>query len=496
MMTRLALAVSILGMLKRDLDVGVPPGNPLDFVRMPTETPPGVRKDTPTETPKPGPGRTQVEERMPRQFPVLSRPLTVDFAGHLRWQPERNPDGTPTGEWKLGPKVPETLYMHCAAFFLMSMLHPAQVSERESISYLIEIGEPAAYAASATRGEQGLAKMAKSVTDAVGGLAWVTPASRDPLEKQMGEELTKRHPYDDKFGAELFKLPDRAAVTILIKFCEQSNLKFLRRNAVFALRVFDDPAAVPVFRKLVKSGDKVVRNRALAGLIRWRDPEIVPWLIEQLDDSDKPFASYALYALGWIGDTRATMPIVSAIKSNKNDWEFLWAALPALALLQDSRKEVKDLLWALQAHVRDINDPQVNMLGQQMDPEGTRKRILEERLRIAKAFIGDPEERLWLKGAGLMHVNKRLQEVFEERTKPPPPPPADPPKPKPEEIAARVLADWRPVLLQYSGVKSAEVADRGIRVVVATEADADDLRIILGGHIAGVDLNVEVAPSR
>jgi hypothetical protein len=448
-------------------------------------------------------------ERVPRKPIPLSRPLTLDFEGHLNWKPaDLRAGGTATGAGAVAgypPAWPRELYLHCASFFLMIMLHEDQVSPREILCYLVEIGEPAAYAATAVRAEDSLRAMADYVIGAAGGLpAWAPRPSKVKVDDDIARELVSAFPYEDRFGSEFLKLPGGLALPSLTKLAEAKGHAFLARNAAYALRLYDEEQALPALRTLLKSQDKVLRNRALAALIRWQDRESVPWLVDQLDSQDVPFRSYALYALGRIGDPRAVEPILKATRSM--DWEFLWGALAALARLRESSAEISGFIGRLPALLNRMRLPD------------TRRQILAERVRIASAFLGNKGEQAWMRSAKVQEANRRLVEEWLEserrevdlakaapapapvpRAEPAPPPkpvPAQPPPPPASPTpspAALVLAAARERLLEYTGVRSLW-ADRDTVVIeVGTEADAADLGLLLGGDLGGSRLEVRVA---
>lgn len=493
-----------------DLDVGVPPGSPLDFIRTPVASPRFVRKDV--STPAAGAGTTVVAEnpvnRPPHKPVPLSRPLTLDFEAHLNWKPAA-PSGTATGGGALAgypPAVPRELYIHGICFYLMLLLHEDQVSPREIICYLIELGEPAAYAATAVRVEEPLRAIADHVIAAGGQVPGTPPRpSKVKLEDDIARDLVVAFPYEDRFGTEFLQLPSRTALPVLLKFAQSKAHSFLARNAVYALRLYDEEDALPALRTLVKSSDKVIRNRALAALMRWQDPEIVPWLIDQLDSPDVPFRTYALHALGKIGDRRAVDPILKAAKAFSGDWEFLWGALAALARLRDSKDEVTTYLGRVPAIVNRMNLPDL------------RRQILLERVRIASATGGNQAEQKWMRTAKVQDANRRLVEEWTEfelqaeLAKAPPKPPAAPPRepapapkpappapPPPPPPAVRspaelALAAARGRLVEYTGVRSVRAEQENIILDVSTEADAADLHLLLGTHLNGVPLVIQTA---
>ncbi len=506
-MLRSTCAAILLGLAASpDLDVGVPPGSPLDFVRIPVASPRSARREIATQGT--GAGRTVTQtalDRVPRQPIPLSRPLTLDFEGHLQWRPaEPSAAGTATGAGPLAgypPLYPRDLYIHCASFFLMLMLHEDQVSPREVLCYLVEIGEPAAYAATAVRVEESLRAIADYVLAAAGGVpAWAPRPSKVKIDDDIARELVVAFPYEDRFGSEFLKLPGRLAVPSLTKLAESKGHPFLARNAAYALRLYDEEEALPTLRTLLKSQDKVLRNRALAALIRWQDREVVPWLVDQLDSQDVPFRSYVLYALGRIGDRRAVEPILKATRSM--DWEILWGALAALARIREPNDEVSGFLARLPGLLNRMRLPDA------------RRQILAERARIASACLGNKNEQAWIRGARVQEANRRLVEEWREferqqmelasappvppraaappTTSAPAPPPPRPPPPTPSP-AVLVLADARGRLMEYTGVRSLRAEGEAVVIEVGTEADAADLRLLLGAEIGPARLDVRIA---
>ncbi|MHC4608708.1 MAG: HEAT repeat domain-containing protein, partial [Planctomycetota bacterium] len=207
-MVRIAFLVLLLAVPAADLDVGVPRGSPLDLVRVPVETPSGPR-GTPT-----GWDTQQHSARFPNPFPLL---------------------------------------------------HPAQVSELEIASYLVEFGEPAAFAAEGAATEPALKNLVSYVRESCGRMSRMPPKwkTKNDAEKRILEELSRKYPYEGTFGRELMKHEEEVGLPLVLALAESCPNRFVKRNAVFALRVFDNPAVLPVLRRLVKSGDRVVRNRAV-----------------------------------------------------------------------------------------------------------------------------------------------------------------------------------------------------------------------------------------
>jgi len=441
-----------------DLDVDIPEGTPFDTIKMPKETPTGSRpNDTSTAgvPAKPSPdgkrGETVAEDpkkvpppKPPTGLPGVSAPSTIDYENHLKWAPkddkvlrqyEDRPDvstgaGAPAApvkwefkEWP--PNVPQGLYVYGVTRFLMVMLHPAMVSERELTEYLIEMGYTGRYAASATVGEKRLERMTKTVMDDVGPMIDALPAKpTGEVAQRVYLDLLTRYPYEAGFGSYILSQPTEVTLPILLGILKTQRHPFLVRNAVFILRCFNNPEVVPALRNvLLKMPDKVVRNRALAALVRWQDEEIVNWLCTQLGGPDVPFRSYALWALGRIGSPAAVEKLIAATKQFANDREFLWAAIPALGWIGenavgDKKQKVVDFLIALRPALAGIPDP-TPYDGQYTqvrtpDPANVTPKILQQRLDMALARSGHGPSRDAVKGWNLGDVIKCNLEYFRE----------------------------------------------------------------------------------
>ncbi|MGH7340017.1 MAG: HEAT repeat domain-containing protein, partial [Candidatus Rokuibacteriota bacterium] len=386
-------------------------------------TPEGKRGETVAEDPKKAP-----PPKPPVGLPGVSAPSTVDYENHLKWNPkddkvlrkyEDNPDVAtgagavlPPVKWEFKewpPSVPQNLYVYGITRFLMVMLHPAMVSERELTEYLIEMGYTARYAASATVGEKKLERMTKTVMDDVGPMIDALPAKpKGDAAQRVYLDLLTHYPYETGFGAWILSQPSEVTMPILFDIIKKERHPFLVRNAVFILRCFNNPEVVPVLRNLLlKTPDKVIRNRALAALVRWQDEEIVEWLCKQLGGADVPFRSYVLWALGRIGSPAAVEKVIAATKAFANDREFLWAALPALGwigekALGDKKKKVEEFLIALRPALATIPDP-TPYDGQYTavrapDPANVTPKLLEQRLVMALARTGHAQSRDAVKG--------------------------------------------------------------------------------------------------
>lgn len=421
-----------------DLDVDVPLGNPLDSIKLPLGTPTDAGKPKGTATAKlkersagNGAARATVAEDprkvppppTPLNLPGIKQPSTPDYENHLKWRPKNilleydpgRPDiatgikgGEEPVEWKFDeypPAVPNDLYVYGIARFLMVMLHSGTVSENEMTQFLVELGYPGHYAATATVGEARLAKMAKYVMDAVGGVTKVPPRKpRTALEQKIYMDLIGRYPYEPDFGAFIMTLPSEKSMPILLNIIEKKRHPQLVRNAVFLLRVYNVPDVVPPVRSLLmKTRDKVIRNRCLAVLVRWQDRKITKWLVKQLFGPDESFRSAVLWALGRIGDPSAIDPVIKFVKMNKTNREVLWAAIPALCRMGEmafgkEQDRVENFLDSLKALVASIQDPPAwdESKGGKVikpDPPKPTEKVLSQRILLSLARLGRAAER-------------------------------------------------------------------------------------------------------
>ena len=439
----LFLAVELAGALPpADLDVDVPTGNPFDTLKMPTTTPTGGARSgvetkgapaKPAAAPAPSPvgaGATVAEDpkkkpppRPPMGLPGIAAPSTVDWPNHLKWNPndksvlrtfDDKPDvatGTPAApgepvKWEFKefpPSVPNNLYVYCLARYLMVMLHRPMVSEREQIEFLIEMGYPGRYAGTACVQEKELEPMAKAVMEAEGPMAEMSPAKpKGEVAQRVYLDLLSKYPYDSGFGGYIMSQPSEVTLPILLDIIKHQKHPFLVRNAVFILRCFDNREIVPVLRTLLtKTQDKVIRNRALAALVRWQDDEIVDWLCKQLAGPDVSFKSMALWALGRIGAPVAIEKVIAHVKANQSDRETLWAAIPALGWLgeaapDDKKQKIAEFLVALRGAAGVIAEPpgydgRYSAL-KNPDPANAARTVLDQRVVMALARCGRSTE--------------------------------------------------------------------------------------------------------
>jgi HEAT repeat protein len=442
---------------RRDLDVAVPPGTPIEWLREACRTGRG-RGDVPRtpEEPKEGlpkettGGKTEGEDVAGRTTTLgldfgatdpfaYARVLTQDIAGHLRWvvpTPGTTKEDGPTGggadaHWSYPPLPSDTLYWYVLAAYLRKLLHPALLSESECIEFLVELGEPALIAAEQAKNEKSCEAMVKAVRAQVTALPVKAPEirkGRDARESMIfhlaTEELTSAYAYElNPYFAQRTLSFGRAAVPVLIELSRDSH-SFLARNATAVLANVPDSDAGEALLKLAKeTKDNVIRNRAVGGLIRRRFPGTAEYLLGALKGGDPHFRCYAIHGLGMLGDRSAVLPILEAAKSGVDDPDVLWAAIPALGRLRDNRKEVVEFLKQQEARLAHPaaglfdppappGDPRMRMYA--IDPPGTKARVVWEMTVIALARIGLDTARTTVlaeieKGGGKPNPRQRMQ---------------------------------------------------------------------------------------
>ncbi len=477
-MTRL-FALALLLTAARDLDVDIPPGSPFDSAKMPVETPrrpPEKPADTttPGTAPKPATGGGTVAEepatatpstsetkkrppsRFPGQLPGIAAPSTVDWPTHVQWTRDGKRTGAiptsgagggapvTTGPLKKGSKeggpapaapapaeppawnmkgypsaVPDAVYQYAITRCLMVLLHPGQVSEAEIIQFLIEMGEPGYDAAVASRADT------KSLSDAVTkAVEAPPPAPRRPeteIACKIVMDLLSRTPYEPGFAAWTLSRPVEETLPTLLALIKENKHATVVRNGVFLLRCYDDPEVLPVLRDcLVKSDDKVVRNRALVALVRWKDDAVVEWLCRQLNGPEISFRGFAAWALGRIGAAAAIEPLAAAVKKHSSDGDFLGSAIPALGRLADDATDavrtrlikILDGISPPAAIGSSVQNPK--LAPTTPDPANIRTKILAERVKIAEARAGLAAREQWMRTIGPDATKGGIQRANEE----------------------------------------------------------------------------------
>lgn len=334
-----------------DLEVGVPPGNPQDWTSSyPQPTITGLGR-----VPRAG-GVGSVEVTPFTRDGYVQASSIFDFSGittrdlpsELPWtQPEitkappieiSRAGGPPVPTLRYPPHVSDYMHWLAMATLLRAAMHPAQVSEAETIEHLVLLGVPALSAARRAMQEAAMRDLAELVARRIEPLpnrAPELPAGKDPYVQMMLRlawiELGSGTPYDPSrpFAARLRMLEQDGLSPVLE--CSRSKHPLLRRNAATLLAEYDGEPAAARLRELTDDSDLCVRNRALRGLFSIKDAAMVEPLIRCLKSSDRGLAVICAEGLGRIGDARAVEPLLDFMARNARDADVWWAALPALA---------------------------------------------------------------------------------------------------------------------------------------------------------------------
>jgi len=385
-------AVSLLfaPLVAGDLDIGIPPGTPLDASReLSRPVPTGHRGDVPTpggRTIRKGPGSTVVEERTSKPgtravpeyfnaelydyFHVISRDIMSHMVNPLPKttgrvsQDDVASGGSAVVTWNYPPALPMELYWRAGCAYLRHGLYPEVCPWPEAAVYSLEIGEPAFYAGDCLKGLKYIKvpeKYWEYVTDKVKPLPKDPPPfppSKDPkqalLNKLAAVELTSGYPYaiDPGYARRLLGMDAEAYPAIVA--CTKSSHTFLARNAVAVLAQHPSKEAAEDLLSILKDAkDDVVRVRALLALARRGEAAVAKELIALAENVDPPMRSLGMYALGILrhGDGGKAIAEV-AKKCDIKDHDVLWSALPALGRTKAGKDVLVDLEAQLSKKIR------------------------------------------------------------------------------------------------------------------------------------------------
>lgn len=471
-----------------DLDVNVPPGTPIEWTK---QLPSIIFTRDFSTTKRPGgdattvsplDGGTDVSPANTGSVFSYTMITTPDITGHLQWVnkhlPTQDEGGIDTGKkshatWDYPPPITNTLHWMTLAPFLRKMLHPSLVSESEAIEYLIEFGYPSLSGAYAASGQKSISDMTDAVIKQVPPIPAKIPSpkhGKTVFETMINEfvamELTSEYPYNPNrdFCRHLNAIDD-LCLSAIIDYTKNTHL-FLRQNAIYTLGNYSKGDVAPHLRELLlksKSIDPVSRNRALSALIRRKDTAIVADLCKALkSDSDPYFQCYVAYALGVIGDPSGVKPLTDELKDKKNrdNPDFLWSAIPALARLRSGDKKVVDLLKDIR---KDLEgnltkfDQQPTLPPDRPDPPGTKGTILVHMTILALANMGDQ---------GAIDELLKLLE--------PPPPPAGAPNQRAgrvQNITSHILSSFKPPLYYLVMDVLPNIGEKGMEKLKALIAD-------------------------
>ncbi len=420
-----------------DLDVGVPPGTPFDWVTaLPRRIPTGaVRIATGAETSKEeGDGQPHTVSRAPdvpkthinnedlgRVLPMgYARILTPDITRHLPWVNERPVQETFEGGKKSSsggnnakegpevqatypPMVGEDLHWMGLAVILRKLTHPNLISDAESVHLLIGMGEAVLPPLTAASQQAAIKHWVDEVRADVGAFPARKPRALGgarTLEEKMllrlaAEDLASSYPcgLEGDFAPHVLALDPEETVPLLVRYLEESDHSFLRRNACSLLgNYLGDMPTNALVKAFLETKDGVIRERAIDALARRRSTVILPQLEKLAAQKGLP-QTLALWAIGAIGEPKPAHICVKAL-SKLDDPDVLWAAIPAVGRAQHEKP--KDAITALRACAHFLSDPPAGTYDQlaQLQPDVPDAPLLKatcllEMAIVALARLGD-----------------------------------------------------------------------------------------------------------
>ncbi len=422
-----ALLALLLAFGPPDIDVGLPPGTPLEWSRdLHQPTPSSGRRDVPSvsksvpapdpKAPPKTPGGTVVA-RPPEPYSYGVTNLyayfgvtTVDIMSHIKLEFPTGGLGR-KGEASGGTSIPwvyppymttETAWIG-AAGCLRAILHPEVVSVPEIVAHLCEVGEPSLPGATSLMGPVGV-RVKKLVTPVPDDKIPPFKAGATPFETMVNRlmviELTGGYPasIDPTYARRTLALGDDALKAVTE--ATRSEHRFLARNAVSVLGQFRQPETLDTLRKLASSPDAVVRYRAISALARRKDRGAVTLLSGKLGDSDEVLRAACAFALGQIGDPKAAAALQGAARGS-SDRDFLWSLLPAAARVATPKdaeffRQMEAKVPGLPPLVRTEEAAKDMMNDRPMappkpEPADTKLEILKEMCLLGRAAAGEEE---------------------------------------------------------------------------------------------------------
>ncbi len=416
-----------------DLDVGIPPGTPLEWrFELPFHQPdahrgpiytkgPAKKKEAPE--PKAPRGRTVVyvpkvvvPPAPPARFggfnPMgAARILTLDMARELPWTSWKGRDSLPR-ELAYPPRTRVDLHWLCISALLRQVMHPARISHAETAQYLITIGPPVLdtlkNSQSGLGAESSLLKYLRRNIPATPSkppdtrplLRGVESPELRMLIKWATRELVSDHPYayNPLYARRTLSLGGEAVPVLLA--CVQSRHALLRENACGILAAYNrqDEEIMVALRTQSRGKDPVARNRALEALVALRDKETEKFLLKTLKSSDRRLRVHAVAALGRMGSVAARKEIRRSIRRSTQDRGDSWlTAALALSRLSDADGASRKLLARLKKLVRRLGTklayPGTGVNPDIPDRPQDRAELLVETITLAMARLGDRKAR-------------------------------------------------------------------------------------------------------
>ena len=327
-----ALALLLILPLRGDLDVGIIPGTPIDWLdelpfhdlenpRTPIYTHAGRKKkkkepEGHTEVVPPPSAANKVASPQVGSFnPVeAARILTHDVVNHMVWTRYLRMDELPR-ELAYPPRVRAGLYWRVLGSYLRVGLHPQRTSLTETVNYLAMIGPPVREILPGEEQQQRNAVQAfvREIPKVPSAPPSVKPLLKSleseeqrMLARYIARELVSDHYYAyNPLYAKRTKALGPEAVPILLDLSHSPHA-LLRENATALLAAFSryDKRIVERLRELASHRDRVTNYRALDGLMRWRDPATVEMLVDSLNRGNRYQRVFALGLLGRAGASK------------------------------------------------------------------------------------------------------------------------------------------------------------------------------------------------
>lgn len=404
-MWRMGLVLLVIVPVFADIDIAVPPGNPMEW-SLNRPTPPHILQTVPgggipKRRPANGFDTVLAEDLKRRPEPNVGtgslynklRVLTADLPNHVG-----NPDlqqGRKYEHLRYPPEMPTELVWEAAAAQIRVVLHSETTSVPEVVARLVELGEPALTAAEFND----WGPVPREVKRRVSPLPKQPPALSDkPLMKLAQIELCGNYPhaYDPNYARKIYTIPEDFEALVIE--CLKDPHPLVARNAVGVLYGYRTPAATRALLKVLKeTKDDVQKFRAITALAARREKSAVSELTALLFSKDAALKAAAAHALGVIGDKSSARSLRDAIAANY-DADFYMSAIPALARLgdRDSIKFLSDLREKIRQKMPDvmaIQAPGDRIVPVKPDPQGAKRRILIDACLLGMAIAGDKEAR-------------------------------------------------------------------------------------------------------
>lgn len=324
----------------------------------------------------------------------------------------KKPEGVPATfesgiESKYIPPLPGELVWLGIATCLRSQLHPEVLSIPESLAYMIEIGEPALVGPASV--QTPLGDRVKALIKDVPQVAPTVPAVKSPVDAMCARiavaELTSGFPMgmDPTYAKRTLLLGELAYEAVLA--CAKSDHSFLAHNATAVLANFagSEKVSKELWALFESSQDPVIKVRALAGIARKRDRNLLDKLMGVCKQGDDWLRAMAIYAIGHVAgpqDVKIALELIAM--ANGASADFQWTILSAVARIGCKDPKVAQAAsahWqALATKGAGIGDhkpspaqsgPGQGFLPPNPEPAGYKNKILSEFGLIAAAACGD-----------------------------------------------------------------------------------------------------------